>query len=211
MPYLPEHDRVEDRDLLLDVIARHPLATLVTHDGDEPDADLIPLLARPGPDGEVDLIGHVARSNPLWEKPQSGPVLAVFTAAEHYISPSWYPSKAEHHRVVPTWNYVVVHAWGELLVHDDPKWVRGVVSRLTQHQESGRDEPWRLGMAPGDYVDEQLARIVGVSIRVARLSGKFKVSAHRSEADRLGARDGVAGGSAELARYMTDPPNAGTV
>lgn len=211
MPYLPDHDRVDDPPVLLDVIGRHPLATLITHDGESPEADLVPLLASSTGQG-VELIGHVARGNPLWEPGrQRGPVLAVFTATEHYISPTWYPSKAEHHRTVPTWNYAVVHCWGDLEIHDDPTWVRGAVARLTGHQENGRQQPWRMGMAPRDYIETQLEAIVGIRVRVTRMTGKFKVSAHRSTADRLGARDGVAtelrgANAAELVELMSDPP-----
>jgi transcriptional regulator len=211
MPYRPAHDAVDDPEVVTGFVRRHPLAMLVTHDGAVPDADLVPLLPVTESDG-LSLVGHVARANPLWRPGrQHGPVLAVFGPAEHYISPSWYPSKAEHHRVVPTWNYLVVHAWGELVVHDDRRWVRGVVARLTTAMESGRGEPWRMGQAPADFTEEMLEQIVGISVRVERISGKFKVSAHRSEADRLGARDGVAaegkGLSAdELVAAMTDPP-----
>jgi transcriptional regulator len=211
MPYTPAHDAVEDREVIEGFIRRHPLAMLMTHDGERPDADLIPLLLLDGEQGQ-ELVGHVARSNVLWRPGrQRGPVLAVFGPAEHYISPSWYPSKAEHHRVVPTWNYLVVHAWGELVVHDDPKWVRGVVARLTTAMEAGRLEPWRLGQAPADYTEQLLKDIVGISIHVERITGKFKVSAHRTEADRLGARDGVAAAASGLAfeevvAAMTAPP-----
>lgn len=211
MPYTPEHDAAGDPAVLADFVARHPLATLVTHDGTGPDADLIPLLLHDTGDG-LELIGHVSRENPLWQPGrQRGPVLAVFGPAEHYVSPTWYPSKADDHRTVPTWNYLVVHAWGELVVHDDRAWTRAAVARLTNAMEGGRAEPWRMGMAPPDYLDELLAGIVGISVRVQRLAGKFKVSAHRSEADRLGARDGIAreGSGAhadELAAAMTEPP-----
>jgi transcriptional regulator len=211
MPYTPAHDAVDDPGIVEDFVRRHPLAMLVTHDGDGPDADLIPLLLLEGDDGR-ELVGHVARSNPLWRPGrQRGPVLAVFGPAEHYISPSWYPSKAEHHRVVPTWNYLVVHAWGELEVHDDPRWVRGAVARLTTAMEVGRERPWRMGEAPAVFTEEMLRNIVGVRIRVERIAGKFKVSSHRSEADRLGARDGVAAeasglGSGEVVAAMTAPP-----
>ena len=119
-------------------------------------------------------------------------MLAVFGPVDHYVSPTWYPSKAEHHRVVPTWNYLVVHARGELVVRDDPRWVRGAVAKLTSAMEGGREVPWRMGQAPDDYLADMLANIVGITIEVESLTGKFKVSAHRSEADRLGARDGIA-------------------
>ncbi len=192
MPYRPAHDAVDDPEVLIDFITRHPLATLVTHDGTAPDADLIPLLVHQGDDG-VELIGHVARDNPLWQRPQVGPVLAISGPVDHYVSPTWYPSKAETHRTVPTWNYLVVHARGELVIHDDKSWTRAAVARLTNAMESGRETPWRVGMAPHEYVDEQLGHIVGISIRVTSLSGKFKVSGARTEADREGAADGIEG------------------
>lgn len=203
MPYRPAHDVLDDEDVLLDFIARHPLATLVTHDGTAPDVDLIPLLAEQGSDG-VELIGHVARANPLWQGRQVGPVLAVFGPVDHYVSPTWYPSKAEDHRTVPTWNYLVAHARGELVVHDDRKWTRAAVARLTNAMESGREQPWRVGMAPREYVESELDDIVGISIRVTSLTGKFKVSAARSEADRVGASDGIErdGGPSELVARM---------
>lgn len=217
MAYNPDHDRVDDVAVLADFIARHPLSTLITHDGSTPQADLVPLLLvddADAPSGKA-LIGHVARANPLWENGKhEATSLATFGPAEHYVSPTWYPSKGEHHRVVPTWNYLVVHAWGPLVVHDDPKWVRGVVARLTGVMESGRDNPWRMGQAPSDYIDEMLTKIVGISLPVERLEGRFKVSAHRTDADRLGARDGIAAegngrASAELAQAMTHPPRRG--
>ena len=203
MPYCPPHDAVDDETVLLDFIERHPLASLVTHDGTAPDVDLIPLLARQGSEG-IELIGHVARANPLWQWRQVGPVLAVFGPVHHYVSPTSYPSKDEHHRVVPTWNYLLVHARGDLVVHDDRAWTRAAVARLTQAMESGQPEPWRVGMAPSDYVDEQLEHIVGISIRVTLLMGKFKVSAARSSADRTGAADGIEedGGPGELVNAM---------
>jgi transcriptional regulator len=203
MPYRPDHDAVDDPEVLLEFIKSHPLATLVTHDGVAPDADLIPLLAQQGSDG-LDLIGHVARANPLWQRDQVGPVLVVFGPVDHYVSPTWYPSKAETHRTVPTWNYLVVHAQGELVVHDDRSWTRAAVARLTNAMEAGRAEPWRVGMAPREYVDEQLDKIVGISVRVTSLIGKFKVSAARTAIDREGAADGIAGdgGPSELVEAM---------
>jgi len=203
MPYRPAHDTTDDPAVLLDFIGRHRLASLVTHDGTVPDVDLLPLLAQQGSDG-VELIGHVARANPLWQGRQVGPVLAVFGPVHHYVSPTWYPSKSEHHRVVPTWNYLVVHVRGDLVIHDDRDWTRVAVARLTNAMEAGRAEPWRVGTAPKDYVDEKLDDIVGISIRVTSLTGKFKVSAARSSADRIGAADGIEedGGPGELVEAM---------
>lgn len=211
MPYLPEHDRVDDRDELLAFIAAHPLAALITHDGTTPQNDLVPLLALPddeSPTG-ITLIGHIARANPLWhEGRHEGLALASFGPVDHYITPSWYPSKLEHHRTVPTWNYLIAHAWGELRIHHDRRFLLSAVGRLTVAMERPREVPWRMNQAPREYTEELLEQIVGISIPVARLEGRFKVSAQKPDADRLGARDGVAAehGSPELVRGMTEPP-----
>lgn len=204
MPYLPEHDTLTDRDTLLEFVGAHPLASLVTHDGQRPDLDLVPLLPVQTEAG-LELVGHVARANPLWQPGrQQGPVLATFGPVDHYVSPTWYPSKAEHHRTVPTWNYLVVHARGRLVVHDDPTWTRGVVARLTQRMEADQPQPWRTGQAPADYLTQMLANIVGIAVEVDSLVGKFKVSAARSTANREGALAGIraAGGPAELVEAM---------
>lgn len=190
MPYLPDHDLVTDRTALLEFIGTHPLATLIAHQGDRLDADLVPLLAEEYPGG-VRLVGHVARANPLW-RPGPRPVLALFGPEDHYVSPSFYPGKTEHHRAVPTWAYLVVQAHGRLAVHDDVRWVRGVVAKLTNAMESGRETPWRMAQAPEDYLRDLLGEIVGISIDVTELTGKFKVNRHKSEADRLGSAEGIA-------------------
>lgn len=190
MVYLPAHDVAVDPGQVADLIRAVPLATLVTTNGTELAANHIPLLLEGEGDGR--LIGHVARANELWRPGQhTGETLAVFSGADHYLSPSWYPSKAEHHRVVPTWNYLVAHVYGELLVHDDVRWVRGAVAKLTKAMEAGRAEPWRMADAPGEYVDERLADIVGIELRITRIVGKFKISAARTAADREGAADGI--------------------
>lgn len=209
MVYLPVHDSVDDPQILREFIAAHPLASLVTHDGSAPSVDLIPLLWEESASG-TRLVGHVARNNPLWRPGrQQGPVLAVFGPVDHYISPTWYPSKAEHHEVVPTWNYLSVHVAGELVVHDDVRWTRGAVAKLTTAMEGARAEPWRMGQAPEEYLSGMLEKIVGISIEVSSVTGKFKVSAHRSDADRLGARDGVRQSSTAvdaLVEAMSEPP-----
>ena len=191
MPYIPPHDEVNDPAVLGRFVAEHPLALLVTHDGTRPDADAVPLLLREAPSG-LELVGHVARANPLWRAAgHRGTALAVFGPTGHYVSPSWYPSKKDHHRVVPTWNYLVVHVWGELEVHTDARWILRAVAQLTNAMEDGRDLPWRVGSAPPDFLSDMVDHIVGVSIGVNRMVGRFKVGAQRTEADRLGALAGI--------------------
>ena len=167
----------------------HPLAALVTLQNGEATADHVPL--------EFDtatqtLRGHVARANPLWRAAAGQRVLAVFSGPQAYVSPSWYPSKAATHKVVPTWNYTVVHAHGVLQAVEDAPWLHGQVTRLTQHHESPRAQPWAVADAPDDYVQPMLRAIVGIQIPVDRLVGKWKISQNRSAADRLGVAHGLA-------------------
>jgi transcriptional regulator len=148
----------EDRvDVMHALIRAHPLATLVTMTARGMEANHIPMLidAAPAPLGT--LLGHVARANPVWrEFDAKTEVLAVFQGPHGYVTPSWYASKRDTGKVVPTWNYAVVHASGPLIVHDDVEWLRGLVTRLTESQESRRAQPWYVTDAPADYVDTML-------------------------------------------------------
>lgn len=192
MVYLPPHDEAVSGADVAALIAAVPLATLVTTDGTALSANHIPLLLESGAEGER-LVGHVARANDVWrEGNHAGESLVVFTGSHHYVSPTWYPSKEEHHQVVPTWNYLVAHVYGELIIHDDVRWTRGAVAKLTGVMERGREDAWHMGQAPADYIAGRLEDIVGIELRIARIVGKFKVSAARSAADRHGAADGMA-------------------
>jgi len=172
------------------LIRAHPLATLVTVSGGMAEANHLPLLVDPDPMPNGTLHGHVARANPLWRQAPEGEVLVVFQGPQIYVSPSWYPSKREHGKVVPTWNYAVVHVRGPLQIRDDREWLRGLVSRLTDSQEAGQRQPWGVGDAPADYIDRMLEAIVGIEVPVRSIEGKWKVSQNRAQADR----DGVAAG-----------------
>jgi transcriptional regulator len=192
MVYLPEHFATSDLEALQRLIADQPLATLVTLGPDGITANHIPLLLDASRGGRGTLIGHVARNNDLWrEGYHQAETLAVFRSAEAYVSPNWYASKAETHEVVPTWNYAVVHAYGPLVIHDDEKWVRGVVGRLTKAMEASQPAPWKMADAPHDYLRSMLANIVGIEMPVTRMTGKWKVSQNRSAADRAGAAAGL--------------------
>lgn len=201
--YLPAHFEQNDRGALHMLMREHPLATLVTLGADGPTADHLPLEfdAAEGPHGM--LVGHVARANPLWRDAAGTPVLAVFGGPQAYVSPSWYAAKAATHKVVPTWNYAVVHAHGVLEAVDDSPWLRALVGRLTDRHESGRETPWSVDDAPADYVQQMLRAIVGIRIRVTRLVGKWKISQNRSEADRLGVARGLDTGGAEARAMAT--------
>jgi transcriptional regulator len=188
--YLPKHFEQTDPAALQALMREHPLATLIVPGADGITADLIPLEYLPdaGPFGK--LRGHVARANPLWK--QAGTeVLAVFTGPQVYITPSWYPTKAETHKVVPTWNYTVVQARGPLRAIDDAPWLHALVTGLTAHHEAPRAQPWAVADAPEDYVQTMLRAIVGIEIELTALVGKWKVSQNRNEADRQGVVEGL--------------------
>ena len=194
--YLPRHFEQHDAQALRALMREHPLAALVSHAGGEITADHVPLeyVADAGEHGT--LRGHVARANPLWRSADGSAVLAIFRGAQAYVSPNWYPSKAATHKVVPTWNYAVVHAHGVLRAVDDAPWVRDFVTRLTARHESTLPAPWAVNDAPEDYVQQMLGAIVGIEIPLTRLIGKWKVSQNRSAADR----DGVVAGLREPGR-----------
>lgn len=197
--------REERIDVMHALIRAHPLATLVTCAGRTLEANHLPLLIDPSPAPHGTLRGHVARANPLWRQPHAGgEALAIFQGPQTYVTPSWYPSKRETGRVVPTWNYAVVHAYGPLIVRDDRDWLRDLVSRLTDQQEGGLPQPWGIGDAPAEYIERMLAAIVGIELPIARLEGKWKVSQNRLDADRAGVIDGLAGRGDPQAQAMAD-------
>ncbi|OIQ88567.1 protease synthase and sporulation protein PAI 2 [mine drainage metagenome] len=202
--YLPEHFAETDVEALQRLITSHPLGMLVTHGSDGLDADHLPFEFDPAAGAHGVLSAHVARANPLWQRcPDGTPVLVVFRGADGYVSPSWYPSKHETHRQVPTWNYTVVHAHGTLTVRDDERFVRGVVARLTRRHEAGEAVPWKMGDSAPDYIDSMLRNIVGIEVAVTRLVGKAKLSQNKDARDRVGAADALqARGHDALAQAM---------
>jgi transcriptional regulator len=192
MLYNPPAFRVEDRGALQDHIEQTGLAMLVTNGEHGPLVSHVPLLLDRNKGAQGTLLGHMARANPHW---QSGDLnldaVAVFPGPDAYISPSWYASKKEHGRVVPTWNYAVVHARGRLQFFDDPAWVHEAVERLTGRHEEGRTEPWAVSDAPERFVQSQLKAIVGFELEIASLEGKRKASQNRNNADREGVITGL--------------------
>jgi transcriptional regulator len=197
--YLPAHFEETRADVLRALIAEHALGVLVTLGSEGLSANHIPFLLddRTGEHGT--LIGHVARSNPVWhDRDDNVEALVIFQGPTAYISPNWYETKRETHEVVPTYNYAVVHVYGNVIVHHDAKWLRGVVGRLTKRFESEQPKPWKMADAPAPYLDRQLSNIVGVEIPISRIVGKWKVSQNRPVADRIGATQGLrASGDAE--------------
>jgi transcriptional regulator len=190
--YNPDSFRVDDPEQMQALVREHPLATLVMQGGDGPDATHVPLLLMPD-DGRWMLRGHVARANPAWRHAgEDGcPALAVFHGPQAYVSPGWYPTKKDDPRVVPTWNYAVVHAHGTLRAIDDPAWLHDLVTALTDDRESARPEPWAVSDAPIDYIEKMLRAVVGLELVVERLEGKWKMSQNRAEVDRDGVVTGL--------------------
>lgn len=137
------------------------------------------------------LLGHVARNNLHWCSLGEGESLAIVHGPDAYISPRWYASTAEHGRVVPTWNYLIAHVYGELVVHDDIDWLRAMVTQLTDRFEEGIEPPWRVDEAPARFIDGQLRAIVGLELRITRIEAKAKVSQNRTAADRAGVVDAL--------------------
>jgi transcriptional regulator len=192
--YLPSHFEETRAEVLHAALRAHPLGLLITQgQGGDLAANPIPFILDVEADGSRVLRGHVARANPLWRAAR-GDVdsLVVFQGPQAYVSPGWYTSKAEHGKVVPTWNYVMVQARGPLRVRDDAAWLHAFVTRLTERHEAARATPWAVSDAPADYIATMLRAIVGIEIPVTALTGKWKLSQNRSAADREGVARGLA-------------------
>lgn len=205
--YIPPHFAIPSAQALHRIMREHPLGMLVTPGDAGFDAEHLPFEFDPSAGAHGTLRAHVARANTVWQRCADGtPVMVVFRGAEAYVSPNWYPSKHEAHRQVPTWNYEVVHAHGTLTVHDDERFVRGLVARLTRQHEAGEPQPWKMGDSAPDYIAGMLRHIVGIEVAVTSLVGKSKLSQNKEPRDRLGAADTLATrGRAELAQRMRDP------
>lgn len=191
--YRPPLFAMTDRAEMTRLIADHPFAILVSTDGNRPAATHLPLLwqAEPAPWGT--LIGHVATANPHWRAftGDGAPVLAIFNGPHGYISPRWYASRRESGRVVPTWNYVAVHASGVARAFAEPERLRAAVTALIAAMEPGPGDRWRLEEAPEDYVESMLDGITGIAITLSAMAGKAKLSQNRTAEDRRGAIAGV--------------------
>ena len=191
--YLPAHFRETRPDVLRGFIRDHPLGLLVTQNRTGGvDANSVPFVLDAEGDAPGVLRAHVARANPLWQEARDdAEALVVFQGAQGYVSPGWYPSKAVHGKVVPTWNYVMVQARGRLRAIDDRTWLRAFVTRLTERHERSRPAPWAVADAPADFLETMLGAIVGIEIELTSIVGKWKVSQNRSAADRAGVVDGL--------------------
>lgn len=202
--YVPHFNAVEDPAVVRSFVRAVGAAELVTVDTDgTPRSTLLPVLW--SADGGR-IVAHMARANPHWREIAAiapARALAIISGVQAYVSPGWYASKAEHGRVVPTWNYSAVHLTGTVTVHDDPAWVRAAVTDLTVEHESYREEPWSVSNPPEGYVTKQLRAIVGVEMQVEHVEAKAKLSQNRSDADRGGVAAGLAAEPDPRSRAMS--------
>ena len=190
--YVPAHFDESRTEALHDLIAQNPFGSLITHGKSGLDANHIPFLLLPEEGKLGTLHAHVARANPVWQDvANSDQVMVIFRAGDAYISPTWYPSKHEAHKQVPTWNYRVAHAHGRITVRDDERFVRGVVARLTRAHEASQPTPWKMSDAPADYTDALLKMIVGIEIEITRIEGKLKLSQNKERRDIVGAGEAL--------------------
>jgi transcriptional regulator len=195
--YIPAHFAIDD-DAVQQLLARHGAADLITQTADGLVATMLPFVYEPSVGEHGALYGHVARNNDQWRLPAQGESLAILRGPDAYISPSWYASKAEHGRVVPTWNYVTAHVYGRLVVHDDPVWVEDVVRRLTAKHEAarlaspGQAPAWSVDDAPRKFIEGQLRAIVGLELQITRIEAKAKLSQNRPATDIAGVVAGLA-------------------
>ncbi|RAU48580.1 MULTISPECIES: FMN-binding negative transcriptional regulator [unclassified Pseudomonas] len=209
--YIPSHFKDDDLASLHRAMESSRLATVVTADAAGLQAIHVPLLLdrTQGPNGI--LFGHLAKANPQWKALASGEALVIFQGADAYVSPSWYAAKTEHGKVVPTWNYTAVHAYGRAEVFTDPVRLLRLVSDLTDKHEANRAEPWAVSDAPADYITNMLSGIVGFAIPIERLEGKRKLNQNRSAEDIAGVSKGLANSQhprdQEIARLMSQGEN----
>lgn len=198
--YIPRHFALDD-PAARDLLTSFDVAQLITATPRGPLATLMPWVV------DLDdnrLIGHVARANPQWSTPWTGEALVIAQGPNGYVSPSWYASKAEHGKVVPTWNYVVIQVAGELIVHDDPEWTEVAVNLLTDRHEKPRSQPWEVSDAPRDYIDGQLRAIVGIEVRINRIEAAIKMSQNKNDADFEGVVQGFTDdGHEALAEFLS--------
>ena len=212
--YQPEAFRQLDQEAIRALIAAHPLATLVFQAEHGLEANHIPLFHVPDTRdaaGNGTLIGHVSKANSLWRSyPSGSEALAIFHGPNHYISPNWYPSKHEHGRAVPTWNYATVHVHGTLTIHPDADWLLAAVTHLTDYAEASQPQPWKVTDAPAEFTSGMLKAIVGVELHITRIEAKWKVSQNRSNEDRASVAAALDAIDTAQSRAMAQLVRAGT-
>jgi len=200
---------VEEREELIhNLIRSNSFGTLICMVDGELAADHLPLLFKPELGEKGVLHAHISKGNPLWTKHQGGQeVMVIFQGTHHYISPSWYASKAEHEKVVPTWNYAVVHVHGTIKIIEDHDWLLNHINEQTDKNEQHYDTPWKVSDAPEKFINGQLKGIVGVEIEITRFDGKWKMSQNKNAADKKGVVKGLSDESNENAKKMSEMIN----
>ncbi|MFF5536004.1 FMN-binding negative transcriptional regulator [Streptomyces cinerochromogenes] len=173
--YVPKHFAPPEQ-AVRDLLTHHGASDLITMTPQGLLATLLPFEYDPEAGEHGALIGHMARGNNQWREPVQGEAMVIVRGPEAYITPSWYATKAEHHRVVPTWNYMIAHVYGQLVVHDDAAWIEAQIRRLADRHEAGYEEPWSVDQAPAKFIERQLRAIVGVEVVISRVEAKFKLS-----------------------------------
>lgn len=197
--YIPRPFMVDD-DTARDLLRQVTVGQLVTATESGPLATLLPWVFD---EANNTLISHMARPNAQWQTPWLGQALVIADGPHGYVSASWYASKVEHGRVVPTWDYVILQVYGDLIVHDDPTWLDNAVRRLTDKHEQPRPDPWSVDDAPADYIEGLLRVIVGVELRIDRIEAALKMSQNKSEADATGVINGfIADGNDVVAEWV---------
>jgi transcriptional regulator len=190
--YVPVHFKEDRIEVLHDAIRQYGFGTLVTSSEQEMEASHLPMLIEPEPAPFGTLLGHLARANPQWQRVKPGmQALAIFLGPNTYITPSWYQTKQETGKVVPTWNYLAIHAYGEIDFFHDPAELRAHVSKMTETHEAPRAAPWAVSDAPEAFVDQMLRAIVGFKLRITKLEGKWKMSQNRPAKDVTGVIEGL--------------------
>jgi transcriptional regulator len=203
--YIRKQHQLTDREAIFSLIETHALGAWVCQVDGVLEANHIPFFLDRSQGALGTLVGHVSRANPAWRALATGlPSVVLFQGPQSYITPGWYPGKAEHGRVVPTWNYVVAHVHGVARVRQEREWLLGMLERLAQVHESTQPEPWRVNDAPAHYIDKMLHAIVGIEISIDRLVGKCKASQDEDMADRVGTVVGLAQCPGDDARAMAE-------
>lgn len=210
--YMPKYHAMTDVSEMQAHLDEHPLGAWVFSGDAGLVANHIPFVLDRSAGEFGRLLGHVSRANPVWRQLAQGAASVVmFMGPQAYITPAWYPGKQDHGKVVPTWNYITVHAHGAMRAVEDASWTLDMLNRLTDAQESGRPDPWRVGDAPADYVRQTLRGIVGIELTIERLEGRLKLSQDEALADRQGTVEGLRrepdSGSHELARRVEQQLN----
>jgi transcriptional regulator len=211
--YIPAHFAPDDA-AVDELLAKHGAGDLITLTADGLLATMLPFLYEPAAGERGALYGHVAMNNDQWRKPTLGESLAIVRGPDAYVSPSWYAAKAEHGRVVPTWNYVTAHVYGRLVVHDDPVWVEDIVRRLTAKHEAarlaspGQQMPWSVDDAPRAFIEGQLRAIVGLELQITRIEAKAKLSQNRPVGDIVGIVSGLSARGDDRSAAAVEQANA---